>query len=91
LRFCGLKVLVGNVDLQFQGVQLRVIEYFPPIATETLFAGLSSLPVADFFIARWNFDRRPMIFRTYGTTSEQKRASETNGRDPIFPDSILGG
>jgi hypothetical protein len=91
LRVGGLKVLVGNVDLLFQGIQLGVIEYFPPIATQTLFAGLSGFPVADFLIARWSFDWGPMIFRTDGTTSEQECASETNSRDTILPDSTLDG
>jgi len=42
--------LVGDVDLGFEGVQLRVLKYLPPVAAEMLVAWLGRLPIADFFI-----------------------------------------
>src|SRR5260370_37193091 len=51
LGLCGLQVLVRYSDLLFQSVQLRILEYFPPVAPETQLVGLSSLPIARLLIS----------------------------------------
>src|SRR5208283_2904304 len=58
----GGDVLVGNDDLVFQGVQLRVVEYLPPAALEQGVARLGGFPVLIFLVGRWSGHRRNGVF-----------------------------
>src|SRR5260370_41419704 len=94
LRLCCLQVLVGDIYLFFQSTQLRVVEYFPPVAPETYFVRLGSFPVAGLFICLWrflvsrrNFDLRAVILGADGTAGKQEHASHKDCRQTITADS----
>ncbi len=48
-RFGYFQVLIGNCNLFFQRIELRVAEDFPPVSTIDLVAGLRSLPSIELF------------------------------------------
>jgi hypothetical protein len=89
LRLCGLQILVGNIDLLFHGVQLRILEYFPPIATETLLVRLGGFPIASLFKSWRNFDWRALVPGANRTTGQQEHTGKTDGRYIVPPDSNL--
>src|SRR5260221_1890376 len=78
----GFQILVGDVDLCFESVQLRVLKYLPPVAAELLVAGLGRLPIADFFIGWRNFRRGALIGLSNGAKPQEEEAQGTrNGSD----------
>ncbi len=48
-RLGHLQILIGNRNLFFQRIELRITEDFPPLSTIDLVAGLGGLPTVDFF------------------------------------------
>jgi hypothetical protein len=61
LRLRRLQILIGYVDLQFQGVKLRILEYRPPRAAKILVIRLSGLPVPYLFIRGRSLYRRHVV------------------------------
>src|SRR5450432_768456 len=78
LRLCRLDVLVGNIHLLFQGIQLRVLKYFPPIASKAQLVRLGSFPIACFFISRRNFGWRAVVFGAHCTAGKKEHAGDTD-------------
>src|SRR3984893_15509241 len=56
-----LQILVGDITLQFEGVQLRVLKHLPPVAAEILVVRLGLFPIAKLFVDRRNFRGGPLI------------------------------
>ena len=64
-------VLVGNVDLFFEGIQLGIAKNFPPIAMESSVLGLCNFPAVhflkivrgDLFERRRHLGRGAIVFR----------------------------
>src|SRR5450755_2719995 len=80
LRLHRLQILIGNVDLFFQRVQLRVLENLPPLALRNLIAGLGRLPVRRDFLVAGRFRRRGLcVARAYSATAEKQQADEDGG------------
>ena len=46
----GFQVLVGDINLRFQCIQLRVFVNFPPIALRDLIARLYGFPIPEFLV-----------------------------------------
>ncbi|PYV73705.1 MAG: hypothetical protein DMG96_22275, partial [Acidobacteria bacterium] len=80
---------VGNIDLLFQSVQLRILEYFPPIATEILLVRLGSFPIASLFVSGRHFDWRALVPGANGTTGKQEHTGKREGRYTVPADSNL--
>ena len=81
LRFRRLQVLIGNIDLFFQRVQLRILENLPPLAASNLIAGLSSLPGRRrLFVSRRRRRWRSGIARANRAAAEQKHQNQTRRR-----------
>jgi hypothetical protein len=62
--------LVGDVDLRFEGIELRILKNFPPVAAQILVIWLGRFPIAYLFINWRNFCSRALIFRSDGTTRD---------------------
>ena len=72
LRFRRFQILIGNIDLLFQRVQLRVLKNLPPFALGNLIAGLRRLPVRrDFFVCGRRRHGRLRIARANCATAEE--------------------
>ena len=53
LRLCGFQILVGDINLFFKRIQLRILKNLPPLSARDLIVGLSRLPVRrHFFVSR---------------------------------------
>jgi hypothetical protein len=61
LRFRSLQILIRYVDLQFQGIQLWIVEYRPPRAAKILIIRLGGLPVPYLFIGWRSLCRRRVV------------------------------
>src|SRR6202035_32802 len=46
--FGDFEILVGNSELLFESVELRIAEDFPPLAAKGLIGGLRGFPLASF-------------------------------------------
>src|SRR6266851_2807321 len=64
LGFSRLQVLVGDVDLRFEGIELRILKNLPPVAAEILVIRLGRFPIALLFLVWRNLYCRAMIFRS---------------------------
>jgi hypothetical protein len=49
LGLSRLQVLVGDVDLSFEGIELRILKNFPPVAGEILIIRLGRFPISYLF------------------------------------------
>src|SRR5260370_27649452 len=83
LGLCGLQVLVRYSDLLFQSVQLRILEYFPPVAPEPQLVGLSSLPIARLLISWRRCYGRAHVLGADRTTCKQQHTGQTDGRHSL--------
>src|SRR5262249_38983225 len=80
LCFGGSNRLIGNVDLRFEGIQLRVAKYLPPIAPNSVVLRRRLLPFAVVFeVSRRRFFEsgrhgccRRFVFRADGAGGEQE-------------------
>ena len=79
-RFGSFQILIGNVDLLFESVQLRVLKNFPPLALRNLIAGLRCLPVRwDFLVSGWR--GRSGLGVTGSNCAGAEAASSSEGRN----------
>ena len=79
------QVLVGDVDLLLQGVELRILEYLPPVPAQILVAGLRGLPVSELLVRRRRWNRRcTFIFGPHRTTGNRfaRNACPTTSPSP---------
>src|SRR5260370_38202015 len=74
LGFSGFQVLVGGVDLSFQGIELRILKSLPPVAAEILVIWLGRFPVAHLFISWRDLCCRAVLFWPHGTTGNGEHA-----------------
>ncbi len=96
LGFGGGKVLVGDVDLGFERVQLRITKDFPPLPPGNRVPRLRLLPAFEFLVGGGDLGFRPDIvgaYRTCRKKSEHEGKRHTNnprfyqfrhGRGPKF-------
>ena len=80
LRFRRFQILIGNVDLFFQRVQLRVLENLPPLALRNLIAGLRRLPVRRDFFVSWRRRSRGLRVARSNCATADKQQSQTRTR-----------
>src|SRR5271157_5793648 len=85
-------VLVGNVDLFFEGVQLGIAKNLPPVAMESAVLGLRDFPAvhlleivrSDLLERRRHLRRRAIVFRADIAALEKYCAAEKHGRNAHF-------
>lgn len=66
------QVLIGDIDLLDQGIELRVVEHFPPLAVLHQFARLRRFPVLHFLEGRrCRCHFRPHVIRSHRTCAQQ--------------------
>src|SRR5260370_36856075 len=68
--FGRFQVWVGDVELLFECIELRILKNFPPVTAEILIIRLGRFPIAHLFIGWWNFRCRAMIFRSNRTSGQ---------------------
>jgi hypothetical protein len=61
--------LVGDIDLQFEGVQLRILKHLPPATAEILVIRLSLFPIGKLFVGGRNFRRGTLICGSHSATA----------------------
>src|SRR5467141_4945147 len=74
LGFSGLQVLVGDVDLSFEGIELRILKNFPPVAAEILVIRLGRFPIAHLFVDWRNLCGRALIFWSNRASGQLERS-----------------
>src|SRR5260370_11719773 len=87
LGFGGFQVLVGDVDLSFEGIELRILKSLPPVAAEILVIWLGRFPVAHLFISWRDLCCRAVIFWTHCTTGNGEHAGDTDDSRSALPNS----
>ncbi len=77
--FSRLQVLVGDIDLSFEGIELRILKDFPPVGAEALIIRLGRFPNAHLLISWRDFRCRAPIFRSNRASGQLERSySEQN-------------
>ena len=77
LRFRRLQILIGDIDLFFKRIQLRVLKNLPPLSARDLIAGLRRLPIRrHFFVARRRGRGRLCIARPDGAAGQEKQTRQ---------------
>src|SRR6266481_1917 len=68
-----LQVLVGDVDLRFEDIELRILKNFPPVTIEILVIRLGRFPIAHLFIGWRDLCCWAPIFRSNRASGHLER------------------
>src|SRR6266853_41499 len=74
LGFRRLQVLVGDVDLSFESIELRILKNLPPVAAEILVIRLGRFPIANLLISWRNLCCGAPIFRSNCASGHVERS-----------------
>src|SRR6266436_8032899 len=89
LSFSGFQVLIGDVDLSFQGIELRILKNLPPVAAEILIVRLRCFPITYLFIGWRNLRSGTLIIWSNGTSGKHKHAQHTDSACDALADSTF--
>src|SRR6266478_1294730 len=90
LCFSGFQVLVGDIDLSFEGIELGILKNLPPVAAAILVIWLGRFPVAHLFISWRDLCCRAVIFWPHGTTRNGEHARQNYACQSALPNSNSG-